>query len=642
MNDIRSFLDKIADGYGDAKFYWEIRLKPEGAPHIEFFESMDALHDYVTDNLPRFRDRRMHVWFGVLPRVAKEGTEDFVTCGTTLWLDMDGEGSADHFDEIRSRMAAQKLPPFAIVRTGQSGKCHVYFKLPRPLGLAEWKEAEHGLQNAAAEVLKEFKPDAIVCDPPRVLRMPGTPNWKYEPPSDAEIVFFDKDAMIGEEMLERTETAPVPEAAKPVIDGPKRPQHVMTDSLFRQIRDGTDEGGRHYARFQIARELFRNGFTQDEIKEHLLTFNGNCRPPDDKNEVKSHADRMFKRAEKYFEEKLDDKWVKEHGYGTKEDMKDRGVLLSTLMEKEMPRIDYWLEPLVPKGSIIIIGGRPGTFKSMMTLAMSLSMINGRPFVSQFYVTDKPTVLLYDLENGERLIHRRVKYLLGDGDRGLERMRILTDFNKHDIRSELLMALNYDVVILDSYRRFLQGEENASDVTDEFYRRFLKPLREAGKTVIIVHHFRKMRPDEELTDEYLLELFRGSSDLVAQVDTGYALIKSDEQYADKKRTFNITVGICKNRLSLPIKRFGISVEQDDETVRTMLSYQAAIKAVSATEQRRETVLDLLKDGEKDRKTILNHFSIVFPSLSIPTIDRLLRDLEDLGRIKNIRTGVYAIV
>jgi len=52
MDETKSFLAKVADGYGDAKFYWELRLKPEGAPSMMFFESMDALHGYVEEMVP--------------------------------------------------------------------------------------------------------------------------------------------------------------------------------------------------------------------------------------------------------------------------------------------------------------------------------------------------------------------------------------------------------------------------------------------------------------------------------------------------------------------------------------------------------------------------------------------------------------
>ena len=322
--------------------------------------------------------------------------------------------------------------------------------------------------------------------------------------------------------------------------------------------------------------------------------------------------------------------------------KERGYILKTIMESPMPEIEYWMEGIMPKNTLVLIGGRPNSFKSMFTLALSLQTARNKRFLSYFYpAQNTPKILLYDLENGVRVIHRRTFYLCGVNTDGMENITIEDNFNKTNMKKELEFAMNYDVVILDSYRRFLRGEENASEITDEFYSKFLKPLREADKTVIIVHHFRKRRVEEEISEDDLLEMFRGSSDIVAQVDVAFGLFKTEEVYdRDKKeRKLKVLVNIAKNRLGLPLQKFGIDVTQDDENRSTSMEWCIIKKSLTPEEERVELILSFIGNEEKARKDILNHVKYKMPKISIPTIDRTLKEMEDLGKITKTEHGVY---
>jgi len=422
------------------------------------------------------------------------------------------------------------------------------------------------------------------------------------------------------------------------VEGSTRP-HTLPDFIDALIRSGVPEGQRHVNTWIITKELFNRGFSRPEILENVMFFNKRCLPPKDERIVINHVDYLLTNAERY----LTDDWAQKNDYGSLETSIEEETTFGEIMKKDMPPIDYWLEGLVPKSTIILIGGRPGTFKSMFVLSLSLATVMKKTFLQFFYPVDSPKTLLYDLENGQRVIHRRTKYLIGEDMNGLDGFGYAENFDKKNIKSELKRSMKYDIIILDSYRRFLRGEENASEVTDAFYNEFLKPLRDAGKTIIIVHHFRKMRQDEELTDEYMMELFRGSSDLVAQVDAAYALFKTDEEYdrETKQRKLKIAVNIAKNRLGLPLQKFGIDVLQDDKEERTSLNWCTIKKQISAEEEKMNAIEDVLKDGSQERKNILQQIKAILPSLSIPTIDRALRDMEDLGKIKKTSFGVYEL-
>lgn len=312
--------------------------------------------------------------------------------------------------------------------------------------------------------------------------------------------------------------------------------------------------------------------------------------------------------------------------------------VSELMSQELAPLEYWSEPLIVKGTLTLIGGRPGCGKSLFTLALALDLVRGRKFLGNFSSEGNPKVILYDLENGERIIQRRISYLLnGDSEKVNPKQFFLSEnFDKGNMKREFDLAMAYDVVIIDSYRRFLKGEENASEITDQFYREFLKPLRDAGKTLIILHHFRKSRP-EDIGDEELLDMFRGSSDITAQVDTAYGLMKGSEEHEDGVTRFEISVYKAKDRIGLPFGNFSFSVKKDDELKRTDLAYSGEKKFESPELQRIEKLCSYLKDGPKKKRDIM----ILFSEFSAMTVNRILTASLERGSVVSDKKGLYRL-
>lgn len=127
--------------------------------------------------------KKWNAYFGVALRAQasikdRKGDLDHCQSLTALFVDADykREGEA----ETRGKIAALPVPPSLMVSTG--GGLHVYWLLSRPLllktadGLAQARQL---LQSVAkhADVV-----DQSVSEPARVLRIPGTWNFKYTPP----------------------------------------------------------------------------------------------------------------------------------------------------------------------------------------------------------------------------------------------------------------------------------------------------------------------------------------------------------------------------------------------------------------------------------------------------------------------------
>jgi archaellum biogenesis ATPase FlaH len=321
------------------------------------------------------------------------------------------------------------------------------------------------------------------------------------------------------------------------------------------------------------------------------------------------------------------------------------VLMSDLIKKEIKEIEFYLEPLIPSGGkLMLIGGKPGKFKSFFVLALILSMISNHPFIGKFNVKKIPKILMYFFDgDGEDILIDRVKHLQNGGiiptDEQMKNLSIEFNFNKGNLQQELDLAKNYDIIILDSFRRFLSGAENDSEVTDAFYQNFLKKLKEMGKTIIVIHHFKKDQ-FKNMRGVDLMDSFRGSSDLASQFDLIFGVSASNESLSLDGNINNFTVFITKvkNRLGIPLESFAFKVTKNQVEKSTKLEPAEYKPDRSPRQVCKDEIVDFLKvKGEVERDEVIK----LFPDLSSPTIDKYLKELSEEQLIYKPKHGYYAL-
>lgn len=188
--------------------------------------------------------------------------------------------------------------------------------------------------------------------------------------------------------------------------------------------------------------------------------------------------------------------------------------LKEYFEKGVPKIEYILDPFIRKGGITIIGGEPGTKKSLLSMLISLCICKGEKLFDKFEVK-KGKVIYLDYENGEIVLVNRFHSLLYGNFKG----------NKKDTENILLSVFddlkldgpdtieklykidekyNPDIYIFDSLVRCMEGDEDKStDVRKVFDN--LKYFMSKGKSIIILHHTNKSKQKG-------MNALRGSSDL----------------------------------------------------------------------------------------------------------------------------------
>lgn len=131
----------------------------------------------------RILDLKTNVFFGVGLRSRKEGTADAVSSVPALWIDMD----AKDFGGDMSSCARKLWDGFlwhAIIRTG--GGFHAYRRLESPASTAQEKET---LSRAMKGLAQRIGGDLTATDIARILRVPETRNYKYEPPREVVVKY---------------------------------------------------------------------------------------------------------------------------------------------------------------------------------------------------------------------------------------------------------------------------------------------------------------------------------------------------------------------------------------------------------------------------------------------------------------------
>lgn len=146
------------------------------------------------------------VWFAPSIFIQNERTQDCVATTKALWLDIDVGPGKDYktrdsmIGAFNQFLSQTNLPDPTIVESGNGA--HVYWILHKALTPEEWKPLAEQLRNACKKF--NLKADhACTCDSARVLRVPGTFNYKDPEKPKAVLLFADIETCAVETMQDR-------------------------------------------------------------------------------------------------------------------------------------------------------------------------------------------------------------------------------------------------------------------------------------------------------------------------------------------------------------------------------------------------------------------------------------------------------
>jgi hypothetical protein len=195
---------------------------------------------------------------------------------------------------------------------------------------------------------------------------------------------------------------------------------------------------------------------------------------------------------------------------------------------------------------------------------------------------------------------------------------------------------------------MNGNENDSSVANEFYMKYIKPLKELKVTVIVIHHSKK--PSKEDKDIKSLNNVRGSSDISAQYDTIWTIEKlgdeEDELSEDYMpsseslvvKDFDVTVTRSKDsRVLTNVKTFTFGVHADENTRATNFKFLYYHK-IKNRESMKNKVLDyILTKKQAKRIEMENYFASDFKLI---TLKKYLAELVAEDKISTNGVGLYS--
>jgi predicted ATP-dependent serine protease len=177
-------------------------------------------------------------------------------------------------------------------------------------------------------------------------------------------------------------------------------------------------------------------------------------------------------------------------------------------------IEWIVEGLIPQGSITLVAGEPGSYKSWLGLSLLRAVSTGGRFLNR---TCKASNVLYlDRENPITVIRERLAML---GVESLDNARIWGGWLPSaaptigDARLCEMVQERQLVIIFDSLIRFHDVDENSATEM-ALVMKDLRHLANLGATIIILHHKSKGQGSH----------YRGSSDIAGGVDIAFSVCR----------------------------------------------------------------------------------------------------------------------
>lgn len=283
MVDTHTFLHAL---FGEEKGY--IELRPTSRPATFLSHNMNApvSRGYVGDHLQLLeRDRKALPYFGVaLRREPTNGRYENCKALTVLYADADFKEHGEAV--VRAEVAKLLYQPSIIVNSGNG--LHLYWRLAVPL-------REMGRASQLLDLWVRTIPvaDWGVNDVPRVLRLPGTLNHKYDPPRPCVVEHLDATSLFDASELEIHAKQCAAERGESV------PEAGIIAPAW-QLPDSIGAGERHGQLYRFMRSIqSRYALTFDEVLPLIASINKTrCSPPINDGELRRYLARGWRSADR--------------------------------------------------------------------------------------------------------------------------------------------------------------------------------------------------------------------------------------------------------------------------------------------------------------------------------------------------------
>jgi archaellum biogenesis ATPase FlaH len=385
-----------------------------------------------------------------------------------------------------------------------------------------------------------------------------------------------------------------------------------SDSFFNYVKnnvipDGTKRDLIIFPSLAIA--CVNSGKNREQIKELMLPIIQNNFPGKNWNEFEGWLEKAFKNEIAGYNPVLLNKWASEYlkkdnffydlrsinineveEIDTEKLKKDEEPKKDTLKKDEEPKKDtlkkekenkftfykdeelenikfrnteFLVEKWIPRGDISLVAGKSASYKTTTLVHFAYQIALGG-LVFNKYQCQKANVLYLNEENSKAVmlgIIDRVKNGLNIKDEKLKNISFSFLENiRFDVQADLYHLIDYikennvEVLICDSFRRFIGFDENNATEMNVLFNNLKKIRKHCNNlTIIMLHHLKK---GNNGYNEDIRDMLRGSSDLVNSADS---IIGIDRKHGVK--TFKIYH--VKNRSGEEMQKKIIKIDGNED-------------------------------------------------------------------------------
>ena len=186
------------------------------------------------------------------------------------------------------------------------------------------------------------------------------------------------------------------------------------------------------------------------------------------------------------------------------------------------KVEWIVDGLIPRHSVVLLYGRGGIGKTTLMMMIGNAIDQGMAVFGM--ATVKTQVVVVDFENSLAVLSERAKRTAVDGVLFWDSGQNPPSLDKADWSAYLELLEQYPgaVFVFDTLRSSHSGDENSSEVMTLIMRR-MRQLRDAGATVILLHHTPKGNDRQ----------FKGSGAIFDLCDQTLALYQTAKPGSDQE-------------------------------------------------------------------------------------------------------------
>jgi hypothetical protein len=416
------------------------------------------------------------IYFGVATRSNGGSTKDDIIEIPALWVDIDFKNT--NIKDAQERLEKIAKKPTIHVRSGFGW--HLYWVLKKPVE----KENIKIIEDLNKALSRYFNGDAASAEAARILRLPRTYNYKYNPPRQVAIKYMMGNLLyeIGEfDFLKQNMSTP------PAIE---------VSNWHVDLLKGVKEGERNNTAAKLTGRYLNKGLTPDEIYCLLMTWNKRNIPEGlQEKEINNVISSLSKNHKIQAFDKGDEI------DGLHEIIKNSIVDMTKFLTIKVPEKQLILRPWLSEGNLVLIAADRGIGKTWLALSIAAA-VTGIISIGDWKSDKSHRCLYIDGEMSVYELQKRIAELLKNSTGNRSQLSLISadsmkasgktapNLGNKQWRNEFLKIIrekNYKVVIIDNLASLTPGiDENKKQDWDQFDQ-WLLELRALNVAVIMIHH-----------------------------------------------------------------------------------------------------------------------------------------------------------